>query len=267
MFYFLPFIMEFLKLNRNKFKSCFLLSIFLLQIFMIKNSYATSYFGSYLFCSSENGLRGDEYWNRKVHWKWSMGKTFKSSQLKMNDKYKSFTFVNNSGTWINGFGDISANTLQHFLLVRNTFENKEEAIHYCKFLEKKCEYEFGPNHKYVGVSSWSIPQTAWGTIAVRYKEDKDTKWTTCSNWKYTGYKELNYYPVWKVAGLTSVAAAGIVISSVTINALGSLLDYHAFLEPLWGSQIGTAFGTFIGIDIAYKIYEYAFEKISLNENE
>ncbi len=58
-----------------------------------------------------------------------------------------------------------------------------------------------------------------------------------------------------------------VISAVTMNAFGSLLDYHAFLEPLWGSKIGTAFGAFVGIDTAYKIYEYVVEKISLYENE
>jgi hypothetical protein len=173
--------------------------------------------------------------------------------------------VNKSGTWIKGFGDISANSLQHFLLVRNTFENKEEAIHYCEFLEKKCVSEFGPNYNYVGVSSWSIPQSAWGTIAVRYKENKVTKWTTCSNWKYSGYKELDYYPVWKVAGLTSVAAAGIVISAVTMNAFGSMLDLYALEDLLLGSKVGTAFGTMIGIDIAYKIYEYVYEKISLND--
>jgi hypothetical protein len=208
-------------LYKNNFSSFVLLSIAFLQLIVSINSYASSYLGSYLFCSNENGLRGDSYWDGKVDWKWSKGNIL-NSNYQMNDKYKNFTYLNESGTWINGFGGISANNYKFFLLVRKTFENKDEAIQYCQTLEQKCVNEFGPSYKYVGVSSWSIPISAWGTIAVLYKEDKGTKWTTCSNWKYSDYKELNYYPVWKVAGSAAFAAAELVIYSMTFIYAGIL---------------------------------------------
>jgi hypothetical protein len=269
-------------LYKNIINSFLLLTIVIFQFIVGINSYAASYFGSYLFCSTENGLRGDSYWSRKVDWNWSKGNRL-NSYSQMNDKYKNFTYMNESGTWINGFGDISANTYQHFLLVRNTFENKTEAIQYCQTLEKKCVNEFGPSYKHVGVSSWSIPKTAWGTIAVRYKEDKVTKWTTCSNWKYSDYKELNYYPVWKVAGSATFAAAGLVIYPMTFIYAGPLIGAILGATPgalignliltakglvvgaAIGVPVGTALGIYLGVDHAYQIYKNATEKMNQEE--
>ena len=50
-----------------------------------------------------------------------------------------------------------------------------------------------------------------------------------------------------------------------MNDFGSMLDIYALEDLLLGNKVGTAFGTIIGIDIAYKIYEYVYEKISLND--
>ncbi len=270
---------------RNRLSSFLVLLILLSQFVINLNSFAESYFGSYLFCASENGLRHDEYWNRKVQWNWSKGSSLNYQQNQIDDKYKSFTFVNKSGTWINGFGDISANTYQHFLLVSNTFQNKTEAIHYCENLEKKCVNEFGSSYKYVGVSSWSIPQSAWGTIAVRYKEGEVRKWTTCSNWKYSDYKELNYSPVWKVAGSATFAAAGLVIYPMTFIYAGPLIGSILGATPgaiignfilsakglvvgaVIGVPVGTALGIYLGVDHAYQIYKNATEKINQEETK
>ncbi|KAB8039917.1 hypothetical protein GCL60_06550 [Silvanigrella paludirubra] len=267
-------------MNRNRFSS-FLLSFILLSQFVISlNTFAESYFGSYLFCSSENGLRGNEYWKKKVNWNWSKGFT---SNNQIDDKYKSFTFVNKSGTWINGFGDISAKTGQYYLLVRKTFENKQEAIRYCENLEKKCVNEFGPSYKYLGVSSWSIPQTAWGTIALRYKENLSIKWTTCSNWKYSDYKELNYYPVWKLVGssigYSYIAASGMLIYPIMWYIKGGFIGFTLSLAPgiivaeeavvvgtLAGVVAGTAYGVYIGLDEAYKIYKNIYNEVNNKED-
>ena len=253
------FLLECRKLNKKIINSSLLSLIAFSQFAFSFESFATSYFGSYLFCSSENGLRRDEYWNKNVFWRWSRGTDSNSQTIKIDDKYNNFTFANKSGTWINGFGDISSSTLQHYLLVKKTFENKQEAIRYCQFLENKCVKEFGPSFKYVGVSSWSIPQSAWGTIAVRYKEYKQTKWTACSNWQFSDYKELNYYPLWKVTSLTSLAAAGLVIYPW---ALGGLLGT---IGPISGA-VGTGIGLAIGIDDAFDIYQYISEKMYNNQD-
>ena len=247
------------KLNKKRINSCLLSLIGISQFAFSLESFAASYFGSYLFCSSENGLRRDEYWNKKVDWRWSRGTVSNSQTNKIDDKYNNFTFVNKSGTWINGLGDISSSTLQHYLLVKKTFENKQEAIRYCQYLENKCVKEFGPSFKYVGVSSWSIPQSAWGTVAVRYKEFKETKWTACSNWQFSDYKELNYYPLWKVTGLTTFAAAGLVIYPW---AWAGLLGHFG---PFLGT-VGTGIGFAFVIDNAFNIYDYVSEKMYHNQD-
>ncbi len=239
---------------RNKYSIFLLLSILLYQFIISKESFAESYFGSYLFCSSENGLRNNQYWNRKVNWNWSKGYSLNYQKNKIDDKYNNFTFINSSGTWINGFGDISSTSLKHYLLVRNTFENKQEAIQYCKYLEDKCVNEFGSSYKYIGVSSWSIPQTAWGTIAVRYKENFVIKWTTCPNWEFSGFKELHYFPLWQATGLTTFAAAGMIISPW---AMGVALGKFGAIAGV----IGTSYGFSQGLNTAYNIYNYISEKI------
>ncbi len=148
---------------------------------------------------------------------------------------------------------------------------------------KKCVNEFGPSFKYVGVSSWSIPISAWGTIAVRYKEGKVTKWTTCSNWKYSSFKELNYYPVWKVVGssigYTYIAASGVLIYPVIWYIKGAFLGFTLSLVPgmilakeaigvgtLVGVVAGTSYGIYIGLDEAYQIYKKIYNEVNNKED-
>ncbi len=281
------FLLEYGKLNKKRINSCLLSLIGISQFAFSFESFAASkasYYGSYLFCANDNGLKQDAYWNRKVEWRWSNGTALNSNQNTIGDEYSNFTFVNKSGTWINGFGDESAKTGQHFLLVRKTFENKQEAVNYCQTLENKCKNEFGSTFKHVGVSSWSIPKSAWGTIAVQYKEDKSTKWTACSNWQFSDYKELNYYPKWKVYNAAAIAAGGMIfypiVNGFTGGAAGLVLGIvpgAMNLNPVAvsvggtlglqiGQFIGTTYGIYYGINEIFNIYNETANQINQSQD-
>ena len=266
-------------MNKKRINLYLLSSIALSQFAFTLESFAVSYFGSYLFCAKDNGLRQDAYWNRKVEWSWSKGTTLNSIQNLIGDEYTNFTYMNIFGTWINGFGDISAKTDQHFLLVRKTFENKQEAVNYCKSLENKCKIEFGTDFKHVGVSSWSIPQTEWGTIAVQYKEDKSTKWTACSNWQFSDYKELNYYSKWKAYSSHAIAAGGLLFYPIVYGYVGSRAGlslgiirdamnlnpaavFYGGLGYNLGNFIGNKYGLYIGINEIFNIYKETANQIN-----
>ncbi len=242
---------------------------------MSKNSFAV---GSYLYCSSDNGIRGDQYWNRKVNWDWSKGYNSNDAQTYIENKYQNFTYMTSSGTWIKGYADKASKTNQYFLLVKKTFANKRSAIGYCKSLVNKCKQEFGLSYKYVGASSGDIPYLAWGMIAVRYKQDNLMKWTTCQNWKYSDYSELNYDPEWIVDSPTTFRAAGLTIYpaawayswtifaypigyhpdivSKYINLNQAVFSFGGLTGPYVRAEVGGRFGINIGTDYNYRIYQY-----------
>lgn len=154
-----------------------------------------AYAGSYLFCANEFlDVDSKAYLTKGDGWKWAKGE---EGSAKLN-KYQSFARIyKNKGFWIEGVGSIATITFKHFLSVSNTFETKQDAIKFCKALQSKCIDDFGSKFTHVGVSSYSIPQAAWGTISVPYSTNPrggGEKWIACPNWRQHSqdYPELNY---------------------------------------------------------------------------
>jgi hypothetical protein len=267
-------------LNKKTFSFCLLTLFTFFALLISTNSHAV---GSYLYCASDNGLRGNQYWNRKVNWDWSKGYNSNDAQTYIEDKYQNFTYMTSSGTWIKGYADKSAKTGQYFLLVKKTFENKRSAIRYCKSLVNKCIQEYGLSYKYVGASSGDIPYFSWGMIAVRYKQENMMKWTSCQNWMNSDYSELNYDPEWIVDSPTTFRAAGLIIYpaawayswtifgypigyqpnilSKYINLNQSVFSFGGLTGPYVGAEIGGRFGINIGTDYNYRIYQYTTNSI------
>ncbi len=198
--------------------------------------------GSYLFCGNDKLVNNEMYSKEGIGWNWAKGIKDTKQNQNQDNIYYSFYNIYDKGAWIDGWGDMSVNG-EFFLLVSNTFENKNGAIEFCSSLKNKCEIDFGSDFTHVGVFSWSIPQAAWGSIAVNYNEYGNKKWTTCPNWKYPEnkeYQELNYLSLGKAAAIGTVGAVGAVAGIAT----GAVI--YSTLGAAYGGAVGGAFGGLIG---------------------